>query len=131
LALHQLYLGDLPFGLPFKPGGDGGSSNGGDVTCNGVGERRYQAATTFYSGSEIGLSFAPDHLVEALDHGARLNERRYAGLYRSNRYGFCPGQGALRGERSDVFRSRESSLETYLPWLDHSPRTPTNRSRTC
>lgn len=24
----------------------------------------------------------------------------------------------LRGERSDVFRVRESSLETYLPWLD-------------
>lgn len=24
----------------------------------------------------------------------------------------------LRGQRSDVFRSRESSLELYLPWLD-------------
>jgi transposase len=24
----------------------------------------------------------------------------------------------LRGERSDVFRTRETSLETYLPWLD-------------
>lgn len=24
----------------------------------------------------------------------------------------------LRGERSDVFRIRESSLELYLPWLD-------------
>ena len=24
----------------------------------------------------------------------------------------------LRGERSDVFRVRESSLEVYLPWLD-------------
>lgn len=24
----------------------------------------------------------------------------------------------LRGQRSDVFRQRESSLELYLPWLD-------------
>ena len=24
----------------------------------------------------------------------------------------------LRGQRSDVFRTRESSLEVYLPWLD-------------
>ena len=24
----------------------------------------------------------------------------------------------IRGERSDVFRSRQSSLEAYLPWLD-------------
>ena len=24
----------------------------------------------------------------------------------------------LRGQRSDIFRSRESSLELYLPWLD-------------
>jgi len=24
----------------------------------------------------------------------------------------------LRGQRSDVFRTRESSLEPYLPWLD-------------
>lgn len=24
----------------------------------------------------------------------------------------------LRGERSDVFRTRETSLEAYLPWLD-------------
>lgn len=24
----------------------------------------------------------------------------------------------LRGQRSDVFRTRESSLELFLPWLD-------------
>ena len=24
----------------------------------------------------------------------------------------------LRGQRSDIFRTRESSLELYLPWLD-------------
>jgi transposase len=27
-------------------------------------------------------------------------------------------RAVLRGQRSDVFRSRESSLETFLPWLD-------------
>ena len=27
-------------------------------------------------------------------------------------------RAVLRGQRSDVFRVRESSLETYLPWLD-------------
>ena len=35
----------------------------------------------------------------------------------------------LRGQRSDVFRTRESSLEPYLPWLDarQSPQsTPAN-----
>jgi len=24
----------------------------------------------------------------------------------------------VRGERNDIFRSRQSSLEAYLPWLD-------------
>ena len=27
-------------------------------------------------------------------------------------------RAVLRGQRSDVFRVRESSLESYLPWLD-------------
>lgn len=31
-----------------------------------------------------------------LDEGTRLNERRYARLYRSNRHGFCSGQGSRR-----------------------------------
>ena len=48
-------------------------------------------------GTRSYLYCAPDHLVEPLDDGTRLNERRYAGLYRSNRHSFCPGQGSASG----------------------------------
>ena len=36
------------------------------------------------------------------------------------RTGYCRGlvRQVLRGQRSDIFRSRESSLEPYLEWLD-------------
>ncbi len=36
------------------------------------------------------------------------------------RTGYCRGltRKVLRGQRSDIFRVRSSSLEAYLPWLD-------------
>ena len=39
-------------------------------------------------------------------------------IVRRTGYSRCLVRRILRGQRSDIFRVRESSLELYLPWLD-------------